>query len=313
MQPLVTRENANEEYIVWPTDRGYLNVGYINRRAEDTLALRYRVETGAAIAGRPAYLPPDPKVPGDSGLIIAVSRDGYVHAIQEKNGALLWRFSTGEPVVAVAGGHRQPRLRQHATGRNVLPGDQERQKLWFAPNVVQFVAASKRRVYAADNIGRLLVLNAENGSALDAIATESIPISIAQRRNRSDLSGRHTGLIQCLHEVEQSEPIVHDKDRKQAAEAEEQPAAEPKKEVPEKEKPAKKEQARQEGAGHAQGTAGPEGDGPPKEAKERVKRAISKSRPAPPEPTRISSTSRLAPRPGQEGQGRGQSVLSRGP
>ena len=102
------RQNASEESVVWPTDRGYLNIGSINRTAQESLMLRYRVETGAAIVGRPAYLPPDPKVPGDSGLIVAVSRDGDVHVIQEKNGEYLWRFSTGEPVVAspaVIGNH----------------------------------------------------------------------------------------------------------------------------------------------------------------------------------------------------------------
>ncbi len=127
------RENANEESIVWPTDRGYLNIGYVNRRAEDSLTVKYRVETGAAIAGRPAYLPPDPKVPGDSGLIIAVSRDGYVHAIQEKNGEYLWRFPTGEPVVAspaVIGNHVY--VSTQLGGMYCLEATSGK-SLWFAP------------------------------------------------------------------------------------------------------------------------------------------------------------------------------------
>ena len=60
VQPLVMRENVDEEFVVWPTDRGYLNVGYVNRRAEDYLTLKYRVETGSAIAGRPASALPEP-------------------------------------------------------------------------------------------------------------------------------------------------------------------------------------------------------------------------------------------------------------
>ncbi len=258
VQPLMMRENANEESVVWPTDRGYLNIGYVNRRAEDTLSLKYRVETGAAIAGRPAYLPPDPKVPGDSGLIIAASRDGYVHVIQEKNGEYLWRFSTGEPVVAapaVIGNHVY--VSTQLGGMYCLEVKSGK-NLWFAPNVVQFVAASKARVYAADNIGRLVVLNAENGVVLDAIATEKTAIRLHNADTDRIYLADSAGLIQCLHEVEQSEPIVHDKDRKQAAEAEEQPAAEPK-EVTEKEKPAKKETCRAKRSGRAQRAAGSQG------------------------------------------------------
>ena len=68
------------------------------------MALKYRLETGAAIVGRPAYLPPDPKVPGDSGLIVAASRDGFVYAFQEKDGQSLWRFSARRAHRGVAGG-----------------------------------------------------------------------------------------------------------------------------------------------------------------------------------------------------------------
>ena len=45
--------------------------------------------------------------------------------------------------------------------------------LWFAPDMVQFVAASKAKVYATDRIGRLVVLDARSGAPLDAIATEA--------------------------------------------------------------------------------------------------------------------------------------------
>jgi outer membrane protein assembly factor BamB len=273
VQPLMVRENANEESVVWPTDRGYLNVGSVNRRAEDSLTLKFRVETGTAVAGRPAYLPPDPKVPSDSGLIIAVSRDGYVHAIQEKNGEYLWRFPTGEAVVAspaVIGNHVY--VSTQLGGMYCLEVKSGK-NLWFAPNVVQFVAASKTRVYAADNIGRLVVLNADNGVTLDAMATEKTFLRLHNASNDRIYLADTAGLIQCLHEVEQSEPIVHDKDRKEAAEAEEQ-AAEPK-EVTEKEKPAKKEPAKKEPAKKERAA--------PKERPAPKERATPKERPAPKE------------------------------
>ena len=61
VQPLVTRNDLTSEYVVWPTDRGYLNLGRINRDADSSLVVKYRLTTGATIVARPAYLPPDPQ------------------------------------------------------------------------------------------------------------------------------------------------------------------------------------------------------------------------------------------------------------
>jgi outer membrane protein assembly factor BamB len=240
VQPLVIRENASEEFVVWPTDRGYLNLGRVDRHAEDHLTLKYRLETGSPIVGRPAYLPPDPKVVGDSGLIIAASRDGFVHVIKEKDGERLWRFSTGEAIVESPAVIEDRVYVSAQLGGMYCLAVKTGKELWFAPDVVQFVAASKARVYATDRIGRLTVLNADSGARLDAIATENVPIKLLNTDTDRIYLADDGGLIQCLREVEQSEPIMHGKDRKQVEEVEEQPA-DGKKEVGEKEKPAKKE------------------------------------------------------------------------
>ena len=126
----------------------------------------------------------------------------------------------------LAGGHRQPRLRDHGTRRHVLPGAQTSEKLILVgENVMQFVAASKRRgVYVVDRIGRLRVLGADSGARLDCRPTENVPIRLANTDTDRIYLVDNGGLVQCLREVEQTEPIVHGKDRKEAAKAEEQPA-----------------------------------------------------------------------------------------
>ena len=127
VQPLVTHETPDDEFVAWPTDRGYLNVGYINRHEEKYLELRYRLGTDAPIVARPAYLPPDPKIVGDSGLILAVSGDGFVYAIREKDGNLFWKFSTGDADRGAGGRDRRTFVCRHTVRRNVLPRRQERQ------------------------------------------------------------------------------------------------------------------------------------------------------------------------------------------
>ena len=67
--PVVTAQNRDEEFVAWVTDRGYLYVGRIDRRSEDSFVSKYRLATNGTFSNPPAYLPPDPKVLGDSGVI----------------------------------------------------------------------------------------------------------------------------------------------------------------------------------------------------------------------------------------------------
>lgn len=228
VQPLVTRESSKEELVLWPTDRGYLNVARIDRKQENALSLKFRMTMGSPIVGQPAYLPPDANVAGDSGLIVAASRDGFVHAVLEKSGEKLWRFSTGEPVIeppAVIEDHVYVSTQQGGMHCLAVKTGAE---LWYAPNALRFAAASKSRVYAADRTGRLLVLNAENGVCLDSIDTASSPLKLLNLDTDRIYLADEGGLVQCLHEIEQTEPLVHNKDRKQVEEVEEKPAVEQK-------------------------------------------------------------------------------------
>ena len=209
VQPLVTREHPGEEFVAWPTDRGYLFVGHINRKEEDFFSIRYRLETAAGIAARPTYLPPDAKLVGDSGLIFAASRDGYVHAIREKDGRALWRFSTGEPLVepAVVIGQRVYAATQPG-GLYCLEAKTGLQQ-WWAPQVVEFVAASKDRAYVVDRQHRLLALDVNTGARLDVLPFP--PPSVRMINDQTDriYLASEDGLIQCLHEIEHAAPILH--------------------------------------------------------------------------------------------------------
>ena len=258
MQPLVTRDDLGGEYVVWPTDRGYMNLGRINRDAESTLAVKYRLTTGATIVARPAYLPPDPKTLGDAGAVFAVSCDGFLYAVQEETGDTLWRFSAGEPIVespAVIDDHVYITTQlggmyclDTKTGRNI----------WWADGAMRFAAASKARVYATDSTGRLLVLSAASGARLDTIPTAGVSSILANPDTDRLYLISNSGLIQCFREVEQTEPLLHNAERKAAAKAGLIPP-EPKKEATE-EKPKRE---------HPPATHAPT---VPKERKERPKK-----------------------------------------
>ena len=97
--PLVTNQNRDEEFVTWVTDRGYLYLGRIDRRSAENFISKYRVQSKGTFSSPPVYLPPDPKVLGDSGVIFASSSDGYVYAMLERAGEIQWRFSAGEAVL----------------------------------------------------------------------------------------------------------------------------------------------------------------------------------------------------------------------
>jgi outer membrane protein assembly factor BamB len=262
VQPIVTRDNVGGEYVVWPTDHGYLNFGRIEQQTETVFVLKYRLEAGAPLVGRPAYLPPDPKVTGESGKVYAATTDGTLFAIREEDGSMVWRFTTGDAVLHAPAVVESESHRVHIYATTELGGmyclSAKGRCLWQTPNVTQFVAASKSRVYALDKTGHLLTLAAFNGALLDSVDISGACTVLANTTTDRIYLISDNGLIQCLRETEQVEPIVHSKARWEAAKA----PPEPVKEV-ERAKPEPKERT----APATPAPTGPKKDKPKKEPK----------------------------------------------
>ena len=186
----MTRDNPGGEYVVWPTDLGYLNFGRIDPTQENDFVIKQRLQSEAKTTVRPGYLPPDPNVPTDSGTVFAATDDGNVLAIRDENGVSRWQFTTGEPIVQspapiedrvyVATEQGGMYCLDSATGRN----------LWRSPSVTQFVAASRSRVYGRDSLGHLLVLNAGSGEPQGGSRRAADNPPAGQHGHRPDLHDR---------------------------------------------------------------------------------------------------------------------------
>lgn len=207
VQPIVTRRTEADEYVAWATDRGFLFVGHLNEN-EEQFSMRYRLETEAGIAAQPTYLPPDPET-GGSGIIYAASRDGFVHAISETAGQSLWRFSAAEPILqpAVVIGDSVYVVTQPG-GMHCLDARTGAEK-WWTTQVAQFIAVSKDRLYVADKLDRILALNAATGARLDTVPVQGFDLKLTNMETDRIYLATSTGLVQCLHEMQLTEPIRH--------------------------------------------------------------------------------------------------------
>ncbi len=181
--------------IAWPTDKGDLYV------AEAKLTgIRYRLETSRSIVARPTHVPPD--------RILVVSTDGYVYCIHESSGSLLWRFSTGEPIVkpAVAIGD----------ALFVVTDDDNLFRLssatgmeqWWAPRVREVLSASDTRLYCLGDTGRLVIFDMKTGGRIGSMSTEQLDVRMVNYHTDRIFLGSSNGVIQCMREVGAEWPVI---------------------------------------------------------------------------------------------------------
>lgn len=227
VQPIVTFDKAGQERLAWPTDRGFVFVGEINPVRGDLFLIRYRLNMDAPSASSPVYRPPPPDDPSAPGILYVASQDGYLYALQENEGELLWRYSTGSPIIrspVLIG--KEVYVANQLGGIFCLDADTGEEK-WFAPRIVQFVAASETRVYGVNRTHRLVVLDRKSGAYIDELSVVRHPIRYTNSVNDRIYLLTEGGLIQCLHEVGADAPLKHAVEPFTREEEEPQPAATP--------------------------------------------------------------------------------------
>ena len=188
--PLVTPQS-----LIWSTASGHLYVAKLQE-----LGLRFRLETGSDVLAQPAYRKP---------LIYVATASGEVFAMHEDTAARHWKYATGFPVnrapAAVADRvyvtSQQPALHcvDAETGN----------AFWEAPDVTQFAAASRTRVYGVDELDALVVLDAATGALLARMPTEGTLNALVNDQTDRLYLVTEDGAVQCLHEIGAKEPLFH--------------------------------------------------------------------------------------------------------
>lgn len=195
VQPVYTGRN-----VAWPTDRGFLFVAQTGM----TPSIRFRVETQDAITSSAVFRKP---------YLYVSSLDGNVYAVNEMTGEQLWRFSAGDPIAEPASViNEQVFIPTDHAGMYCVDALTGRE-LWWTPRCERFLAASKERVYATDNLYQLFILDAKTGGRLATLPIYGMNMLVVNHITDRIFLASDTGLIQCLHDASLPKPLLHNVDQ----------------------------------------------------------------------------------------------------
>jgi outer membrane protein assembly factor BamB len=186
---------ATESNVSWTTDKGYFYVANPSAKG-----IRYRLETRDAIHSQPAYWTPH---------MYAGSMDGLVYAVNEVTGKIEWKHSTGDSIlhspVAIAD---RVYVVSEQGGLYCLDA-KDGTPLWFAPKMRQFVSLSPSRVYACDELSRLVALDAASGARLGAMPLHGITVKLANIHSDRVYLANDACVIQCLRDIDAKSPTLY--------------------------------------------------------------------------------------------------------
>ena len=188
-------------YVSWATDKGMLSVAPIDIMNR----INYRLR------GESPFLAP---ATSKGGMLFCVTASGYVYAIDQVKGRVVWTISLGEQV----------RLSPFPLGDYlfVVTDDHNLYKFdartgamaegWSKPrrDVGNFVGAGKDRMYVQNAAGSLVVLDQKSGGQLGSVpAQERLHPLVNFTSDRIYLCSS-SGVIECLRETAAVAPFFHD-------------------------------------------------------------------------------------------------------
>ena len=186
-RPLIT-----EQYVSWPTAMGHYNVA----PKDEVRSVAFRVRANDSIVSSGT---------SQGGLIFFTSLDGYVYAVNQQKGTIVWEFSTGERITqspipigndlfVISDEHKLFKIdAQSGWSANG----------WGEPvrGVHDFVGSSKNKLYVTSRTGNLVAIDVNTGQRLGTVNVSGLSLILPNYATDRLYVGRESGLIQCLHEV----------------------------------------------------------------------------------------------------------------
>ncbi len=235
--PVMGTQTYDLDVVSWSTEKGWIlfgemerNVGdapfkllyklqdrpnfaYINERRLGNRALVPRSDVEAT----PFYVPEDRSVQSmrlaperrKGGLFIVGSMSGHVFAMNDVTGLLRWTYMTDKPIserIAAFGDHA---FIPTDNGDYFAVALRDGKEAWRATNIARTVASSAARIYAVDTLNRLAIIDRETGARVKTLNVGATKFQVFNQWTDRVYLVTSDGLIQCLHETQQVEPLRH--------------------------------------------------------------------------------------------------------
>ena len=244
--PILGAQAYGVDRLIWTTDQGWLMIGELQRSAvNNPLQLLYKLQATPQIAyvnesrlgnrflaprddvsSAPFYVPQDVSAQNmvleasrrKGGLAIVGVESGNVFAINDANGKVRWNYLTQSPVRERVSAFKDFSATKELVYNVYVPvesGDFFALDLktglenWRASGVKRFISASETRLYVFDQLDRLAVLDRSNGARLKTLALSPTKFQIFNQETDRVYLVSADGLVQCLRETQQVEPVRH--------------------------------------------------------------------------------------------------------
>ena len=235
--PILATQSYETDYIGWVSDKGWLvlgrqireassnpfrlhvkfqvrpNFSYVTRSRIGNKALIPRDDVQASpfffekdLSAQSLALAEDKRV---GGLMIVGSESGHVHAFNDVTGELRWTFLTRSSVSTRISAFDDAAYVPSESGDLFAINMKDGREKWECPDVNKVLAASKTRLYAIDTVGRLVSINRDNGNRESVLDVGRPDFQVFNRYTDRVYLVSRDGLVQCLRETGQVEPVKH--------------------------------------------------------------------------------------------------------
>lgn len=243
--PVLGTQSYGVDRVIWTTDQGWLLIGELQREAvNNPLQLLYKLQATPQVAYMnesrhgnrflaprddvscaPFYVAQDVSAQNmaleparrKGGLAIVGTDSGNVFAINDANGKVRWTYLTQKPVRERVAAFKASNASEPAYDVYVPvdSGDFFALDLktglenWRAAGVKRLISASATRLYVFDQLDRLAVLDRKNGARLKTLTLAPTKFQIFNQETDRVYLVSGDGLVQCLRETQQEEPLLH--------------------------------------------------------------------------------------------------------
>lgn len=243
--PILGTQSYGVDRVIWTTDQGWLLIGELQREAvNNPLQLLYKLQATPQIAYMnesrygnrflaprddvscaPFYVPHDVSAQNmaleparrKGGLAVVGTDSGNVFAINDANGKVRWTYLTQKPVRERVAAFKDANASEPAydvyvpvdSGEFFALDMKTGLEIWRTAGVKRLISASATRLYVFDQLDRLAILDRESGVRLKTLALTPTKFQIFNQETDRVYLVSADGLVQCLRETQQVEPLLH--------------------------------------------------------------------------------------------------------